>query len=419
MDLSDIFDEWDIYAGGRALKERYFDYDAAIENAERKIVAVTGIRRSGKSSLLMLLRQRLAKMGAKVCYVNLEDSRIKSHDDALDALLKWFGDEGFMLLDEITAIPGWEGWLARVHEQLKGRLKLIISSSRKSLSMPSKPLRGRIVQFELFPLSFKEYLFFIGARTDNTTAGRGIIEKAFNDYLRYGGFPEIALASNRIDKIRYLNSYFNDIISLDIAEVSNEEISLVETFARYALQSSYFSASKCLNFFETLGYKIGKERILKMERHAQLSYLFSFLPIFSHSIKDIKQYPRKSYSGDTGFYYGITGRTDLGLPFEALIFLELRRRLKPGNEIAYWKNKNGAEADFLIKQGIAVKEIVQVAYAINEKETKNREVTGAIEACKAFGLKRATIITSGTESEHSYEGIKIRFRNVVDWLLYQ
>ncbi|MEM3820344.1 MAG: AAA family ATPase, partial [Candidatus Micrarchaeaceae archaeon] len=87
MDLSDIFDEWDIYAGGRALKERYFDYDAAIENAERKIVAVTGIRRSGKSSLLMLLRQRLAKMGAKVCYVNLEDSRIKSHDDALDALL--------------------------------------------------------------------------------------------------------------------------------------------------------------------------------------------------------------------------------------------------------------------------------------------------------------------------------------------
>ena len=140
-------------------------------NSQTKIVAITGIRRCGKSSVLMLLAQKLAKEGKKVCYVNVEDSRLGAEKDVLDQILKWFGDEGFMLLDEITNANDWIGWLARTHELLKGRLHLVVGSSRRSLVVPSKPLRGRILSLELFPLSFKEFLTFRHVDVESTTAG--------------------------------------------------------------------------------------------------------------------------------------------------------------------------------------------------------------------------------------------------------
>ena len=417
MEFDDIFEEWDIYAQKRQLTERVFNLDSLRNNAGRKIIAVTGIRRCGKSSLLMLLKHKISKDGITIKYVNLEDSRISRQKDILDEILKWFGEDGFLLLDEITAIDGWEGWLARVHEQLKGRLKLILTSSRKSLVSPQKQLRGRLLSFELYTLSFREYLFFKNIEIAKTTAGRGKLERALDDYIRYGGFPEVVLAKEEVDKVQYLNSYFKDIIGLDIAEVTGEDINVVQTFARYVLQSSYFSASKCLNFFKTLGYKIGKEKLLKLEVYSQSSYLFFFIPIFSHNIKDRSQYPRKAFSGDTGFFYSTTGKKDLGMQFENLIFLELKRRLTFTQEICYWKNKDGLETDFLIKDGNIVKEVIQAAYEIRDEKTKLREINGAIASAKEFGLKKATIVTSGANRKEVLEGVQINYVSVIDWLL--
>jgi len=103
-------------------------------------------------------------------------------------------------LDELTSAPDWEGWLARNHELLKGQLRLIVSSSRASLSKPSKPLRGRLLAYELYPLSFKEYLQFSGIEVEHTTAGIGRLERALNDYLVYGGFPEVVLLKDKTEQ---------------------------------------------------------------------------------------------------------------------------------------------------------------------------------------------------------------------------
>ncbi len=212
MDSSQVFEEWTAYARKKTLLPREVDLESIAANAGFKIVSVTGVRRCGKSSVLMLLFQKLSAGGKKVGYVNLEDSRIKGNESTLDDVLKWFGDEGFLLLDEVTSAFGWEGWLARTHELSKGKLKLVVSSSRNSLVLPSKPLRGRILPHELYPLSFKEFLRFKGVEVEKTTAGRGRVEKAFAEYVKYGGFPEVALAKEEIDKVRILNSYFKDII---------------------------------------------------------------------------------------------------------------------------------------------------------------------------------------------------------------
>jgi len=417
MGVHDVFEEWNLYVKKKQLIERHTDINSIINNSQLKIPAITGIRRAGKSSLLMLIAQKLNSANKRVSYINLEDNRIKDKKNVLDEVIKWFGDKGFLLLDEITSIKGWEGWLSRTHELLKGKLQIITSSSRKGFMTPNKPLRGRIIQFEMYPLSFKEFLVFKDVKAEKTISGKGIIEKMLKEYLKYGGFPEISLTPEKTDKIRILNSYFKDIIGLDIAEASREDISSVEVFGKYAIQSTYFSASKCLNFFKTLGYKIGKEKILSLERYSQESFLFFFVPIFSYNIKDRSQYPRKSYMGDTGFAYSISGRTDLGRVFENIVFLELKRRLQGQKEICYWKNKEGKEVDFIIKKGTNIHKAIQVVYDMEDKKVKKREISSLVECAKELRLNKGTIITKNTSDTETIGKIKITLIPLADWLL--
>jgi len=367
----------------------------------------------------MLLAQHLTKNGKNVCYINLEDNRLKHQENVLDDIIKYFGDQGYLLLDEITAVNGWEGWLSRVHELLKGKLHVIVSSSRKTLSKPTKPLRGRMITYELYPLAFQEYLDFKQISKSQTTANIGKREKAFRLYQKFGGFPEVTLTKNNTDKIRILNAYFRDIIALDIAEMSHEDISIVETFARYVIQSPYFSASKCLNFFKSLGFKIGKEKLLHLEQYAQSAYLFFFIPIFSFSIKDRSQYPRKAYIGDVGIYYGIQGTEERGRLFENIVFLELKRRMAEQQEICYWKNKEGLETDFVIKQGTNIKEIIQVSTDLSNKKTMNRETNGLISCAKELNISHGIIVTESFHKSMIIQGVHIEFMPLMQWLLFR
>lgn len=417
MDNEEVFEEWSSYSKRKALLPRDIDLESMAKNSDSKIIAITGIRRAGKSSILMMLAQKLEREGNKVCYVNVEDSRIKDEPELLDEILRWFGDDGFMLLDEITSANDWEGWLSRTHEFLKGRLRLIVSSSRKSVALPSRPLRGRILTYEVFPLSFAEFLRFRGMEIEHTTAGRRRIERAFEEYLKYGGFPEIALTKDYTDKVRIINSYFKDIIGLDVAEISGQGLSTVEVFGKYVIQASSFSASKCLNFMKTLGYRIGKGKILELERYSEASYLFFFMPIFSHSVKDKSQYPRKAYSGDSGFYYGASGRVDFGRLYESAVFLELKRRINEGDSLGYWKNKSGLEVDFVLRRGTEAVRAIQVAYDVSDKKTQDREMRALIKCNDELKPSESVIITREMRKTVKADGVGIKFVPIIDWLL--
>jgi len=416
METTGVFDEWSAYAKKKALLARDIDLEQLERGSASKIMAITGIRRAGKSSVLMLLAQKLQVEGKKVAYVNLEDSRL-SGKGTLDEILKWFGEDGFLLLDEVTSAHDWGGWLSRVHELLSGRLRLIVSSSRKGLSMPNKPLRGRILQMEMYPLSFREFLSFKRVAVEKTTVGRGRLEKAFFEYLKYGGFPEVVLAGDETDKVRILGSYFKDIVGLDIAEVSHQDPSTVEAFGRYVLQSTYFSASKCLNFFKTVGHKIGKEKLLQLEKYSEAGYLFFFTPIFSHSIKDKAQYPRKAYCGDTGFYHAMGSKAGFGRLYENAAFLELRRRSQGRHEIAYWKNKAGLETDFVLMRGSDVMEALQAVYELDDAIVKKREFGGISLCADELKPKRLIILTKDKAGEMKEGKHRVRLVPLMDWLL--
>lgn len=412
-----VFEEWNTYAKKKALMPRMIDLDGMVANARLKVIGITGVRRSGKSSILMLLLQKVLSEKKNAAYINLEDNRIKDMKTVLDDIIKWFGDSGYLFLDEITYAKDWDGWLARNHEMLKGRLHLIVSSSRRNLVIPSKPLRGRVLSYVIYPLSFAEFLQFNGIGVEYTTAGLGRIERALEDYLLYGGFPEVTLLRDKTEKIRLISSYFKDIIGLDVAEIAKESISTVELFGKYVIDTPYFSASKCLNFFKGLGHKIGKQSILNLERYSQDGYLFFFVPIFSYNIRDRSQYPRKAYMGDTGFMHAISGKTDMGRLFENAVFLELRRRTPQQQEIHYWKNRAGFEADFVIREGLKVREIIQVACDISSEKTKERELRGLVACAREFKLREGRIITDGLEGAEKTDGIKVRFVPLWKWLV--
>ncbi len=417
MEIESVFEEWNTYAGNRELIERNIDLENIKSNSKLKIISISGVRRSGKTSILIILHNLLKKQNEKVAYINLEDSRIKNDKEVLDKIIKWFGDSGYLLLDEISSVNDWESWLSRNHEMLKGKLKIIVSSSRSNLIFPTKYLRGRILSNELYPLSFKEFLDFKKFKIEKTTAGIGKIEKQLLEYLIYGGFPETVLIEGNLEKIRLIDSYFKDIISLDVAEIAKENLSTVELFGRYVIESTYFSASKCLNFFKSAGYKIAKQKLLNIEKSSEEGYLFFFIPIYSKTIKDRSQYPRKAYLGDTGFMFAISGKKDFGKLYENAVFLELKRRLANNAEINYWKSKQGSEVDFVIREGLKVNEIIQACYDITDEKTKSREIKGIVSCSKELKVKKGLILTKDFEDEKTIDGVKIKYIPLWKWLL--
>lgn len=411
----DVFEETTTYALGRHLKPRSIDLDLMIRRSKLKIVAVTGARRSGKSSTLMLLAQRLKEEGERVAYINAEDTRLRP-ETMLEEVIKWFGDEGYLIVDEITSATDWAGWLARTHEMLKGKLRIIVSSSRSGFTAPPKTLRGRILTMEVFPLSFLEFLEFKEFKIEPTTAGKGRLEKMFDEYLQFGGFPEVVLLDEEVEKVMVLNDYFKEILGLDVGELSRADVSLVKLFGRYALDSQYFSASKCLNYLKSVGHKIGKERILQLEHYSQESYLFFFIPVFGRSVKDAAQYPRKAYPADTGLFYAVTGMDDRGRLLESMVLLELRRRLRPGEEISYWRSRPGREVNFVIRHGTNVVEAIQACWDMNDPKTMAREVDSLNECLSELKLNKGLIITKDRQVRTSPEQ-KIETVTVLDWML--
>ena len=398
----EVFEESSTYAKSRELRPRSFDLNAIVESSSSKIVAVTGVRRSGKSSLLMLLASNIEDTGEKVAYINAEDSRLPT-GTLLEEALKWFGDKGYLIIDEITSAGDWSGWLARNHDMQKGRLKLIVSSSRTGLVLPPKMLRGRVKQIEVFPLSFKEFIDFKGVAIETTTAGRGKTDNLLVEYERYGGFPETALQDEKAEKVALLNDYFQQIVALDVADSAREEIAAARLFGRYVLSSPYFSASKCLNYFKSVGYKIGKEKILVLEQFAQESYLFFFVPVIGRSVMDRAQYPRKSYPVDPGLLFSVGGIEDNGRLLECVVFLELRRRLRNGEDVLYWRGASGKEVDFLIVKGAECVGAYQVCYDMKAPKTRKREIGSLVECLDEVRCSNGLIITWGEREDTAAE----------------
>jgi len=414
--IEDVLREWGATAVSKSLKNREFNINKTIDESKTRVVSITGIRRAGKSSVLMLIYRKLAALGKKAAYANLEDNRLQI-PEALDTILKQTPDADWLLLDEVTSAKEWENWIHRINEMKS--VHLVTTSSLNKLSrFPPKALRGRISYFELFPLSFVEFLEFRNIKMPETTRKIGIVERELDNYLIYGGFPEVVLSENKVSMIQ---EYMNSIIALDVAALSTVPLKIVSDFSAQLIGTTLFSATKLENVMKNMGHKIGKSTLLELEQLFETAYLAFFVPVFSTKIKDEALYPRKVYLGDTGFFYAARGKKNFGRVYENAVFLQLRRKLTPLGRISYYRSAGNQEVDFIIRQGSEVKKLIQVVYELDDEKTKERELKALVEAAGEFGLDgkkgELLVITKDYETKEEVDGKKITYKKLWKWLI--
>jgi len=421
------------------LKERNIP-ELDVDSKVRKILTFTGVRRCGKTySMFQVINNLKEKYGKEnIFYINFEDERIEKKTETLTnlipSLIKVYGDgdkKYFLFLDELQIMPEWSRWLRRVYDNYRN-ITFFVSGSTSKLSSREIPteLRGRALDYEIFPLSFKEFLEFKDVEIEKdflfSERNLGMIKNLLSDYITYGGFPEIVLIDGEANKRRIIQDYFRTIINRDILERYNlKNKSLLSDFFISLLNTTHFSVNKTVNTFKSQGKTAGKNTIINYTRYAEESYFCYFLPVFSYKIKSQAQHPKKVYFADNSFITALSLKLskNLGKLYENTVFLELKRKQSRNlfMDIYYWKNQLNEEVDFVIKENQKIKQLIQVCCNIDDADTKGREIRSLLKASKELKCKNLIMITEEYEgeSEEEWFGIKgkIKYIPLWKWLL--
>lgn len=253
------------------------------------------------------------------------------------------------------------------------------------------------------PYSFREILKFRNISTQDTeilagTEKRGEIIAVLEDYLQYGGYPEIL--DNEAIKEKLIQSYIDAIVLRDVGERFNVETLLLSYMFEFlsSSYSKYFSGSKAYLFLKSINYHVGKERTLQVLSYFNDALVVFPIELYSRSSRSRKQYPRKIYLADNGLIAGMNGNVDTGRGMENLVFIELCRRsdLFTQFKVFYWKEygrSEGKEVDFVIVRGGKVTELINVSYARSREDLKAREIAGLEMASRELNCNNKTMIT--------------------------
>jgi len=394
-----------------------------------KTISLIGVRRSGKTFIFFSLVDTLRKNGIdtrNIIYINFEDDRLFPPEPGdLNLLLETYyelfplkkKETIYLFLDEIQNIPHWEVFARRVQDSENCRI-FISGSSAKLLSKEiSTALRGRTITYEVFPLSFKEFLKFKQIdMTHNSSFEHAKLKNAFNEYISRGGFPEVIEYNDDI-YFRVLQEYLDLIMYKDVIErfkISNTH--LLKHLMKFCFIniSKSISPNKLYNDFRSMGLKLSKNTIYDYIGYLEDSYGAFTVPISGNSVKEEMRNPKKIYSVDIGFKKIMDSafKKDIGYIYENIVFLELRRNIK---NIFYFKKNN--EVDFYFEKG-GQRYLVNVCYDISSPLTRKREIAGLLEAMDYFSTDFGLIITAEVEEEIKENTKTIRLIPLWKWLLY-
>lgn len=359
----------------------------------RKIVSLIGSRRSGKTfffyQLISDLREKIDV--SQVTYINFEDDRIlplelKDLNLLLEAYFELYPENTektvYFFFDEIQNIGDWEIFVRRIHDTVDSRIFVTGSSSKLLSKEIATSLRGRTLPFYVYPLSFREFLSFKGVEAGENTeysSKRYLVKNLFEEYMLWGGFPEIVLEDESLRQM-ILNNYYEMFIYRDLVErYSIRNITLLKNISKYLLTniSAPFSRRSYYNVLKN-SMSVGKDTLGEYVSYLEDINLVYLVPIFSYSLKKQQVNPPKIYCIDTGLRSAVAFRFsgDCGKIAENIVFIELKRR---GYEIFYWKDHK--EVDFVIKDISGKLTAINVSYTNN---IENREIDGLKEFVGKF-----------------------------------
>lgn len=378
---------------------------------------VIGVRRSGKSTLCF---NALRKAGVHYAYANFDDERLeeletKDLDNVLQTLYKIYGKFDYLFLDEIQNIDGWPLFVNRL---LRQRIHIIITGSNAKLLSTelATHLTGRHHKIELFPFSFKDWCSIKDVEyTRLTTKNKGLLSKAYEEYFRQGGFPE--LISGEENPKEYISTLIDNIISQDIKK--RYKIRNIDALKRLA--HHILNETPTLIVKDTLQNIIG----IKSERtlgnylmYLNQTYLISTISKFSSRSRE-RARNEKSYAIDVAFMdkreNAFSGE-NLGWRLETIVYLELlRRKAGTENDIYYYQDRS-AEADFVVCDGNKTLAVYQVSYDISNDKTRKREIKGCIAGAKATKCDNLFLITDHESEVIEEDGYTIQVIPIWEWL---
>ncbi|MCL6493807.1 MAG: ATP-binding protein [Ignavibacterium sp.] len=367
-----------------------------------KIISIIGPRRVGKTYFLFFLINKLAeKVHRKnIIYINFEDERLDFDSSTLNLILEAYyelypenEDELYFFFDEIQTVKNWEKFIRRVYDNVSKNIFITGSSSKLLNTEVSSSLRGRALSYELFPLSYKEYLRFKNVPFDNlsSTKTKANLIRHFNNYLLQGGFPEIIDFSEEL-RNKTLQSYLDVMMLRDIIERYNISNPIaLKYLIKKALTNvgNYLSVNKIFNELKSIGVKVSKDSIYMFLNYIQDANLIFMTNIYSESINVQNTNDKKIYCIDNGLANSISFSLseNKGRLLENLVYLYLKSR---GKNIYYSYDKK--ECDFVLYDKFKIIAAYQVTTELNELN-KEREINGLIEAMKKYRLKKGVILT--------------------------
>lgn len=389
------------------------EFENRIDFSSQLAQIITGIRRSGKSTLAHQVYSNM-----NYAYINFDDERLmdctaEDLNMLLELLYQVYGDFKYLLLDEIQNVDGWSLFVNRL---LRKKIHIIITGSNSRLLSVElvTHLTGRFISTELFPFSFKEYLlykqFSFGPQT---TKKAGLLKGLYAEYSTSGGFPEV-VRGEKLDS--YITTLFEAIVTRDI--VYRYNIRFIRTFRDIAVYLvNNFASELSFNRIKKV-FELGSENTAKTYvSYLEEAYLTLTLPKFSFKKQEQLRY-RKVYVTDPAFISVISDEfsRNSGRILENIVFLELRRRAVSENyEIFYFKKQ--FEIDFVLFGKGLVLELIQVCEDLQEKSTRKREVQSLIKGSSELNSRSLKIITAEEDAIIEENGYSIKVVPVVKWLI--
>ncbi len=343
-----------------------------------QIKIITGIRRSGKSTVLHLLKQALINGGVnedQVISVNFESFAYAELTTA-PKLYQYVKEKiqqdqkSYLLLDEIQEVDSWEKAVNSFLVDFDVDIYLTGSNSHLLSSELATYLAGRYVEIPVFTLSFREFLnfrnhYFPDEDTPSTT---------FAHYLRMGGFPVIHTVNyDEETTYKVVRDIYSSVILRDTVQRHKiRDIELLERVVRYAFDNigNTFSGKNVADYFKNQQRKMDINTIYNYLNALEAAFILYRVPRYDIKGKEILKTQEKFYAGDVSLVYATMGNRDRMIAgiLENIVFLELKRR---GFQVYVGKLDN-KEIDFIAeKQGEKI--YVQVAYKLESKQTVDRE----------------------------------------------
>ena len=387
---------------------------------EMVVKVVTGIRRCGKSTLLMQYQDYLRENGVaenQIISINFEELE---YEHLLDyrALYGYIKERlcadkmTYIFLDEIQKVPDFQKVVDSLYVKKNTDVYITGSNAYMLSGDLATLLTGRYVEISMLPLSFKEYLDITG----------GNPETAFADYMRNGALPYIAVMDKTQEKVdTYLEGIYNTVIVKDIEERQSRkesdpgkrkvnDIALLKSIARFLASSigSPISIKSVTDYLISSGRRVSNTVSDYMEALAE-SYVFYPAERFDVVGKQLLKSNKKWYMVDLGLRNHILPRRnyDLGFSIENIVFFELLHR---GYQVNIGKYEN-AEIDFVAqKQGVLT--YFQVTADMTAQPTFDREMSSFYRMKDNY---EKIVLTLDRFTLGNYEGIKVI--NVLDWLM--